>query len=315
MNKINKIILGLVLNIFLFSTISFAQEWVVPESDKAKANPIEINLENVNAGSEIFKANCQSCHGEPGMNNGLALTPIPPDVTSAKMQANTEGGLFYKITKGRGAMPAFTALQVNDIWKVSGFIKSFSSEKILSQEVIDFIKSFTGIELEANSADKLKNVTIKLSYDTAKYEITANVTGQNAEAQIVPLVGEKIIFSVKRYFGDLIINEVGLKTNGFGVATAIFPKDLPGDSIGNVNLIVSLDSKKYKDITTNEQIKWGVPTTPQNLLDQGAMWGKRVNAPWWIVALYLSIAGGVWITIIYVVLQILKIKKLGKVKS
>jgi len=297
MNKIIKIFFSLVLNIFLFSTISFAQDWVAPEAENAKVNPVEMNIENADLGSVIYKKNCQSCHGEPGLGNYLPLVPPPIDVASEKMQKNSDGAVFYKITTGKGGMPSFaTMLSDDDRWKLVTFIKSFSAD------------------LKTDDVDKLKDVTIVLSYDTTNYVITATVTGKNAASEVVPLVGEKINFGVKRYFGELLLNEIGLKTNNQGVATATFQKDLPADTLGNVNIIVSLDSKKYKDISVTEQVKWGVPTVVEDFYCQSAMWGNRQMAPWWIVALYLGIAGGAWLTILYVVTLILKIKKLGKVK-
>ncbi len=294
----NKILLGIIINILYFSGISYSQStWTAPSDANSKVNPVQMNSENIDLGSEIFKKNCQSCHGEPGMNNNLPLVPPPVDITSEQMQANTEGSLFYKITTGKGGMPTFEkTISEDERWKVVTFIKSFSPDYI-STEV---------------SGEKLTDVKIELTYDTATYIITATVTGKNENLEVKPVVGEKINFYVKRYFGNLNLSETTLKTNTAGTAKVEFPKDLPGDSVGNLQLFVELDSKLYKDLSLTEEISWGVPTIPENIMDQQAMWGNRSMAPWWIVLLYLSVTGGVWISILYVVSLVLKIKKMGK---
>jgi cytochrome c5/ribosomal protein L35AE/L33A len=297
MEKINKIFFGIIINIFLFTGLSFSQEaWVAPNDANSKVNPVIMNSDNADLGSEIFKKNCQSCHGEPGLNNNLPLIPPPVDITSDQMQANTDGSLFYKITTGKGGMPTFSSvLSEDERWKIVTFIKSFSSDIILEEE----------------NGEILNDVNIKLSYDIENYIITATVTGKNENSEVKTVTGEKLNFYVKRYFGNLTLNTTTLKTNSNGSVKIDFPKDLPGDTIGNLNLYVELDSKKYKNISITEEIRWGVPTIPEDIMNQGAMWGNSSMTPWWIVMLYVSIAGGVWIAIVYVLLLVRKIKKLG----
>ena len=94
-----------------------SQEWVVPEELAATSNPSDYTLENIKQGKAIYIKNCKSCHGDPGKNNPLALNPMPVDMASEKMQANSEGVLFYKITNGRGVMPPFeSTLSEPDRW-------------------------------------------------------------------------------------------------------------------------------------------------------------------------------------------------------
>jgi len=297
MKKINKIFFSVTIIILLFSGFSFSQEaWIVSEDANSRVNPIEMNSANIDLGSEIFKKNCQSCHGEPGMNNFLPLVPPPVDITSEQMQKNTEGGIFYKITIGRGGMPTFEkTLSDDERWKLTTYIKSFSSDLLLNENQI-----------------KLNDVVIVLNLDTADFSITATVTGKNEKQEVVPVVDEKINFYIKRYFGNLALNQTVLKTNSLGIAKVKYTSNIPGDSLGNLQLIVELDSKLYKNTSVSQQISWGVPTVPENILDQQAMWGNRSMAPWWIVLLYLSVTGGVWISILYVVSLVLKIKKMGK---
>ncbi len=105
MKTLRNIILAGVL--MMLTPLLSGQEWIVPEELAATSNPSGYMLENVKQGKAIYTKNCLSCHGDPGKNNPLALNPMPVDIASEKMQANSEGALFYKITNGKGVMPPF----------------------------------------------------------------------------------------------------------------------------------------------------------------------------------------------------------------
>ena len=119
-------------NIILLATLVLtaqqvlSQDWLVSPDQSAINNPSEYNLENVKMGKVIYTRNCQSCHGDPGKNNPLALVPLPVDIASERMHANSEGDMFYKITTGRGIMPPFeTSIPEDDRWKLINFIMNF----------------------------------------------------------------------------------------------------------------------------------------------------------------------------------------------
>jgi hypothetical protein len=48
----------------------------------------------------------------------------PADWTSAKVQAESDGELFWKITNGRGPMPPWKSLPEKDRWEVVNYIKT-----------------------------------------------------------------------------------------------------------------------------------------------------------------------------------------------
>jgi hypothetical protein len=51
--------------------------------------------------------------------------------------------------------------------------------------------------------------------------------------------------------------------------------------------------------------------TAKSLIDTRAMWTISRQAPIWLIIAYCSVVAGVWAFLIYIVLQIAKIKKLG----
>jgi len=105
--------------------------WVAPASEKGKKNPLPSDKKTVEQGEKIAKINCVSCHGKKGKGDGpaaVALNPKPADWTSKRVQAEPDGEIFWKITTGRGAMPAWRHLPENDRWAVVRYIRTLAGK-------------------------------------------------------------------------------------------------------------------------------------------------------------------------------------------
>ena len=101
-------------------------EWKAPASEKGKPNP-EKGPAAVAAGKKSAETNCITCHGPGGKGDGVAaaaLTPKPADWTSSRVQSETDGELFWKISNGRGAMPPWKHLPDKERWSLIAFIRS-----------------------------------------------------------------------------------------------------------------------------------------------------------------------------------------------
>ena len=101
--------------------------WVAPEADKAKKSPLPADKKVIAQGEKVAKINCVSCHGAKGKGDGVAaaaLTPKPADWTSSRVQGESDGELFWKISTGRGPMPPWKHLPENDRWALVQFIRS-----------------------------------------------------------------------------------------------------------------------------------------------------------------------------------------------
>ena len=97
--------------------------WEAPAAEKAKKSPGG----NVANGKKLAETNCVSCHGASGKGDGpaaAALNPKPADWTSAKVQSESEGTLFWKISNGRGPMPPWKHLPDKDRWDLVAYVKS-----------------------------------------------------------------------------------------------------------------------------------------------------------------------------------------------
>ena len=101
--------------------------WTAPATEKGKKNPVPADAKAVAQGQKVAQVNCVSCHGTKGKGDGAAaaaLNPKPADWTSTKVQGESDGEIFWKITQGRGPMPSWKHLPENDRWAVVRYIRS-----------------------------------------------------------------------------------------------------------------------------------------------------------------------------------------------
>ncbi|TAK37569.1 MAG: cytochrome c [Saprospiraceae bacterium] len=111
------------------STSTGAKDWPVPEKDKNTANPIRADKESLSNGKSLYLKHCASCHGKRGLGDGTKAASLKTacgDFTEASFQAQTDGALFYKITKGRDDMPSFKKKlpDTEEIWSIVNYIRT-----------------------------------------------------------------------------------------------------------------------------------------------------------------------------------------------
>jgi hypothetical protein len=107
-------------------------------------------------------------------------------------------------------------------------------------------------------------------------------------------------------------------TDSSGTATVELTRDsLPGDEKGNYVLAVRVeDNEELGNLFVEQIVGWGVPTQiDKTFFDQRTLWSTANRTPSWLLLAAYSIMIGVWGTLIYLVLQMIKIKKLGKASS
>ncbi|MBM4442817.1 MAG: cytochrome c [Candidatus Rokubacteria bacterium] len=107
----------------LASTAWAQGPWQAPASEKGKKSPGG----NAANGKKLADTNCVSCHGAGGKGDGAAaaaLNPKPADWTSAKVQGESDGEIFWKISNGRGPMPPWKHLSEKDRWDLVAYVRS-----------------------------------------------------------------------------------------------------------------------------------------------------------------------------------------------
>ena len=114
---------------FAFTTIQQPKPWPVPEKNAKMANPVKSNAESISAGKDLWSTHCASCHGKKGLGDGTKAAQLktqPADLSTAALQAQSDGSVFYKISEGRGDMPSFKKKlpDAEDIWNLVVFFRT-----------------------------------------------------------------------------------------------------------------------------------------------------------------------------------------------
>jgi mono/diheme cytochrome c family protein len=104
-------------------------EWVVPASANNLKNPVKGNTEATEKGKKLYKQMCAICHGSKGKGDGVAgmsLTPRPSNFTSAKIQNQSDGAIYWKLTEGRAPMASYKQMLKDDQrWQLVNYIRTF----------------------------------------------------------------------------------------------------------------------------------------------------------------------------------------------
>lgn len=114
---------------------SFAQQhtqWVTPKTSQDVKNPISADKVALAEAKALYTTNCAPCHGEKGRGDGpaaQALTPKPADHSSATVQSETDGSLFWKLTEGKNPMPSYKKVFTDkQRWELVSYIRTLSKK-------------------------------------------------------------------------------------------------------------------------------------------------------------------------------------------
>ena len=92
-------------------------------------NPVPATAESIAQGKYFYQINCLVCHGEQGRGDGpVGLKfedPSPVDLNEDHTQDQTDGELYFTITRGRVAMPFYRdALSRQERWHVINYLRN-----------------------------------------------------------------------------------------------------------------------------------------------------------------------------------------------
>ena len=102
--------------------------WVAPSSANNLTNPIKDIVKASREGKNIFETQCFTCHGTDGSGDGpvaVSLNPKPANLTSSKVQGQSDGAIFWKITNGNAPMPSFKySLSKTQRWALVDYVRT-----------------------------------------------------------------------------------------------------------------------------------------------------------------------------------------------
>ena len=113
--------------------------WELPEDADKTKNPVTASAESIEKGKALYldpnKGNCVFCHGETGAGNEANMPRLrrkPADLTNKeRMSAQTDGELFWKITKGiTGIMPGREKkMTEEERWHAVNYVRTLAKDK------------------------------------------------------------------------------------------------------------------------------------------------------------------------------------------
>ena len=91
-------------------------------------NPVPATAESIARGADFYAVHCWVCHGDQGRGDGPVgvkfIENSPVDLNEAHTQDQTDGQLFFTITRGRIDMPFYRdALSQPERWDLINFIR------------------------------------------------------------------------------------------------------------------------------------------------------------------------------------------------
>jgi mono/diheme cytochrome c family protein len=109
------------------------EPWVISPRRAAVPNPVPQTDQAVAKGREVYKAECATCHGDTGQNDGPGVKKIAAEMkqalllTDPQVHEQSDGSLFWKITEGRGKMPSTeNELSEEERWQLVHFVRTFA---------------------------------------------------------------------------------------------------------------------------------------------------------------------------------------------
>lgn len=110
--------------------IGSAKRWDAPALQAKKQNPVPANEFSLGAGQKIYLRRCAACHGKAGNGDGPDAADLglhPAKFSDPKLRQESDGTLFWKITKGKKPMPDYgSRLSPTDRWNVINFLRTLT---------------------------------------------------------------------------------------------------------------------------------------------------------------------------------------------
>jgi hypothetical protein len=158
----------------------------------------------------------------------------------------------------------------------------------------------------------LKPAKLKVSFyeeDSVRY-VKVEGTQLNSDGTETPITEGTVIVGVPKMLSILKIAEITLDSTGIG--TAEFPKDIIGDSLGNLRVVAFIEENDiFGNVKAFADNSWGLPKhliSPDRPTRE--LWTPI--APLWMIITLIVMLAGVWGHYIYAIVQLVMIGKSAK---
>lgn len=230
------------------------------------------------------------------------LAGVTVNVYITKVEANNLLGKVTTSSKGEGRVGFPAAIKLAwyslDTFTIVAESVPAGKEEALNAEIA-VKKAIIG--MDTISEDGVRSVSAWLKEK------------QGDEWVMVPEIEMKM--RIKRLLGNLTVGDAESYTSdSTGIAVAEFTKDsMPGDAKGKLILVASVeDNDTYGNLAVETAAPWGIQAKEEKNFWHRTLWSTGNRAPAWLIIIALGIMVGVWGTLIYLLIQLIKIRKMGK---
>jgi hypothetical protein len=238
------------------------------------------------------------------LKTGKKLEPQKNKVFKLFLDIDRPENLITKVqTDSNGKAKAIIPVKLKTTWDSTGthtFLVVAEATSKEEETTTEFTVTKSKITIDTSTVDSTRSI----SATVLKYE----------NGQWVPAKDVEMKIGVQRFGGLLPAGDEDTYTSdSTGAVTAEFKRTgLPGDDKGNLVLAVKVEENdQLGNIIIEKEVPWGIASKTDNgFFNQRTLWSTRFKTPFWLLFMAYSIVVGVWGTIIYLVFQLVKIKKL-----
>lgn len=188
--------------------------------------------------------------------------------------------------------------------RINNYLNRFVSKLLILLSLI----AFNGSIVYGQDSMEDAILTVSFSEDNDTKIITTKAADQSG----MPIEDLELYYFVKRTFSLLPIGDPFNSTDENGIIEVKFPNDLPGDTEGNVIIVVKiLESDLYNDQTLEVSKNWGIPTVIEDpKTEKRSLWAAAANAPISLIVIVTSMIIAVWYIIFYIIFKLYKISRI-----
>ena len=243
---------------------------------------------------------------ENQLKKGKELTALKGKVFDVYLDSNASSNLVATLTTNeKGQAKTFIPPSLQGAWEASPQHNFLVFAKGEEESAVELEITKARIQIDTSSEEGAKSITVQVM----KLDNSDWVPANEVEMKV----------GIQRLGGVLPGGEEETyTTDSTGMVTVLLNKDsMPGDSKGNIQLVALVeDNDAIGNLSVVKTVPWGVSVTPNtDFFNKRSLWATRFKTPYWLLVLAYGIIISVWSTIIYLVFQIVRIKRLGTTSS
>jgi len=163
--------------------------------------------------------------------------------------------------------------------------------------------------------ESMEDAIVSLSF--SEENDIKTITAYASDPSGLPIEDLELYFYVKRTFSLLPIGDPFNSTDENGLVEVEFPNDLPGDTEGNIIIVVKIfESDLYNDLALKRTKNWGLPTIIDDPnVEKRSLWAAAANAPISLVVIVSLMIIAVWYIICYIIFKLYRISRIKPLNS